>query len=96
VAGYVNRTESLEHAVRREVKEETGMEAEEIRFNRTKFFEPSNTLMCNFTVFVEDDSQLNPNREIDSYQWFSFDEAKANIKPGSLAAEFLNAYLQEA
>jgi NAD+ diphosphatase len=72
------------------------MRAEEIRFNRTKFFEPSNTLMCNFTVFVEDDSQLNPNREIDSYQWFSFDEAKANIKPGSLAAEFLNAYLQEA
>ncbi len=96
VAGYVNRTESLEHAVRREVNEETGMRAEEIRFNRTKFFEPSNTLMCNFTVFVEDDSQLNPNQEIDSYQWFGFDEAKANIKPGSLAAEFLNAYLQEA
>ena len=95
VAGYVNRTEALEHAVRREVQEETGMHASEIRFNRTKFFEPSNTLMCNFTVFVEDDSLLNPNREIDSYQWFSFDEAKANIKPGSLAAEFLNAYLQE-
>ena len=23
-----------------------------LRFNRTKFFEPSNTLMCNFTAFV--------------------------------------------
>jgi NAD+ diphosphatase len=71
------------------------MRVSEIRFNRTKFFEPSNTLMCNFTAFAEDDSELNPNREIDSYEWFSFAEAKENIKPGSLAAEFLNAYLQE-
>ena len=96
VAGYVNRTESLEHAVRREIKEETGMRVSEIRFNRTKFFEPSNTLMCNFTAFAEDASELNPNQEIDSCRWFSFAEAKENIKPGSLAAEFLNKYLEDA
>ena len=46
VAGYVNRGEQLEHAALREIKEETGMTAAKIRFNRTKFFEPSNTLMC--------------------------------------------------
>ena len=45
VAGYVNRTESLEHATMRELKVETGMTAERIVFNRTQFFEPSNTLM---------------------------------------------------
>ena len=96
VAGYVNRTEGLEHAVRREVKEETGMDVSQIRFNRTKFFEPSNTLMCNFTAFVENDSALNPNQEIDSCHWFGYADARKNIKPGSLAAEFLNAYLDEA
>ncbi|MCR5007015.1 MAG: NUDIX domain-containing protein [Oribacterium sp.] len=95
VAGYVNRGEQLEHAVVRELKEETGMTASHIRFNRTKFFEPSNTLMCNFTVYVEDDSELSTNKEIDSFNWFSFDDARKNIKPGSLAAEFLNAYLDE-
>ena len=52
VAGYVNRGEAEEHAVVREVREETGLEVEHLRFNRTKFFEPSNTLMCNFTAFV--------------------------------------------
>lgn len=51
VAGYVNRGESAENAVRREILEETGLHAGRIRFNRTRFFEPSNTLMCNFTAF---------------------------------------------
>lgn len=49
VAGYVNRTEQLEHAVAREIKEETGMTVSSIKFNRTQFYEPSDVLMCNFT-----------------------------------------------
>ena len=93
VAGYVNKGEQLEHAAIREVKEETGMTAERIQFNRTSFFEKSNTLMCNFTVFVKDTSELNPNHEIDAYEWFTPEEAKANIMRDSLASKFLNAYL---
>ena len=95
VAGYVNRGEACEAAVVREVKEETGMTVSGIHFNRTRFFEPSNTLMCNFTAYVKDDSELDPNEEIDAYTWFTPDEARANIRPNSLAAEFLNAYLDE-
>lgn len=95
VAGYVNRGEALEHAVGREIKEETGMTVSRIRFNRTSFFEPSNTLMCNFTAFVKDASELSPNREIDSYQWFTPEAAQQNIRPNSLAERFLNAYLEE-
>lgn len=95
VAGYVNRGEQLEYAVGREIKEETGMTVNRIKFNRTSFFEPSNTLMCNFTAFVKDASEISPNGEIDSYQWFTPDEARKNIRPDSLAEKFLNAYLDE-
>ena len=95
VAGYVNRGECAEDAVVREIKEETGMDAERIHFNRTKFFEPSNTLMINFTAYIKDASALHINAEIDRCKWFTPEEARANIKPGSLAAEFLNAYLDE-
>ena len=95
VAGYVNRGEAAEHAVAREINEETGMKAARIRFNRTKFFEPSNTLMVNFTAWVEDAQALHVNGEVDRYRWFAPDEARANIKPGSLAGEFLNAYLDD-
>lgn len=93
VAGYVNRGERIEDAAVREIKEETGMTASRVHFNRTSFFEKSNTLMCNFTAFVKDASELNPNKEIDSYKWFDPDEARKNILPDSLASKFLNAYL---
>lgn len=96
VAGYVNRGEAVEHAAGREIKEETGMTVSHIRFNRTSFFEPSNTLMCNFTAFVKDDSELAPNGEIDAYEWFTPEEARKNIRPESLAERFLVAYLADA
>jgi NAD+ diphosphatase len=95
VAGYVSRGESLEDAVAREVKEETGMTVSRMKFNRTQFFEKSDTLMCNFTAFVKDDSELAPNYEIDSCAWFTREEARANIRPDSLAEFFLVSYLNE-
>ena len=93
VAGYINRGERAEHAVIREIREETGLTATEVRFNRTKFFEPSNTLMINFTAFIRDAGELHTNAEVDRYKWFTPREARENIRPNSLAAEFLNAYL---
>ena len=96
VAGYVNRGEALEHAVRREIMEELGLTVTELKFNRTRFYEPSNTLMCNFTVWADCAGDLHPNDEIDSYHWFTPEEAKKEIKPESLASAFLCAYLDEA
>lgn len=95
VAGYVTKRESLEDAVIREIREETGMTVSHMKFNRTQYYEGSDTLMCNFTVFVEDAHELNVNYEIDSYSWFSRSEARENIRPNSLASFFLNAYLDE-
>ena len=93
VAGYVNRGEDAEQTVGREILEETGLVAKKISFNRSKYFERSNTLMLNWTVEIEDASALKPNSEVDSYHWFSFDEARKNIKDCSLAQYFLNSYL---
>lgn len=93
VAGYVNPGEALEEAVRREIKEETGMNVKRLMYNKSRFFPPSDTLMCNFTVWV-DRAELNTNREIDSYSWFSEEDARRNIRENSLAKKFLISYLE--
>ena len=95
VAGYVNRGEACEHAAAREISEETGMRVERLQFNRTQFFEPSNTLMVNFTAYVRDAAELRTNAEIDRCKWFAPAEARRNIRPGSLAEKFLDAYLDD-
>ena len=93
VAGYVNRGEDAEQTVAREILEETGLVAKTISFNRSKYFGRSNTLMLNWTVEIEDASVIKTNSEVDSYQWFTFDDARKNIKKCSLAEWFLNTYL---
>ena len=92
VAGYVNQGEDAEAAAARELKEELGLTAQSVRFNRSHFFAPSNTLMLNFTVTVND-SDVHPNEEVDAWRWFTVEEAKQQIKPNSLARTFLNGYL---
>ena len=88
VAGYISRGEDAEAAVKREVFEETGMTVDRLQFNKTSFFEPSNTLMVNFACMIEHPEDLKVNEEVDNFKWFTFDEARANIKKNSLAEIF--------
>ncbi len=95
VAGYVNKGEDAETAALREIREELGVEAAEIRFNRTHYFGPSNTLMINFRILL-DSEEIHPNEEIDSWQWFSLEEARERVRPNSLARDFLEGMLDGA
>lgn len=95
VAGYVNQGESLEEGLIREVKEELGLNVTACRYMRSRYFEKSNTLMCNFLSVVDSESLNGVNYEIDRLAWFEFDEAKACIKHGSLAEEFLLRALED-
>ncbi len=92
VAGYVNQGEDAEQAAVREIKEEMGLDVEEVKFNHSHYFAPSNTLMLNFTAIVHDE-HVHANEEIDSYKWFSIEEARKSIRPNSLAKDFLIGFL---
>lgn len=95
VAGYVNRGENAETTVSREIKEETGLSINEIHFNASRYFAKSNSLMLNFIAYTDHPEEICVNREVDSYSWFSFEDAVKNIKEGSLAKEFLLSYVNQ-
>lgn len=95
VAGYINRGEAAEDAVARELKEEIGLDAREITFNKSKFFEKSNTLMNNFYCVANTEDLSGITKEVDLATWFTFEEARKNIAHGSLAEEFLLTFLDK-
>ena len=101
VAGYVNKGEAAEHTVIRELQEELGITLTEsqLSFNHSGYFAKSNTLMLNFicasSLDVADASAIHPNDEIDSWCWFSLQDAAAALPAGSLAAQFFNRYLAQ-
>ncbi len=91
-AGYVNKGEDAEHAVAREVREELSLTVKDIRFNHSRYFPPSNTLMLNFRATAESED-VHLNDEVQAYAWFDFAQAERQIRQNSLAQAFLKGWL---
>lgn len=89
VAGYVNKTETLEHALVREIQEEVNLKVKDFKFNESSYFEKSNSLICNFIVCVENEN-FELTQEVDSAHWFTLQNAIKEVKESSLAEYFLN------
>ena len=89
IAGFCEVGETVEDTVRREVLEEVGLTVTSAQFRHSRYYPRTNTLILNFTVTVEE-GDVHPNEEIDAWRWFSRDEAREAILPGSMAARFLN------
>jgi NAD+ diphosphatase len=84
----VDKGETAEHAVRRELMEELGLEAQSVRYLGSHYYAPSETLMLNFEATVAE-SEAHPNFEVDSWRWYKITEACAAVKPGGLAERLL-------
>ncbi len=91
-AGYIGQGENAEDTVRREIKEELNLDVVSLAFNKSSYFQASNTLMLNFVVKVA--GEVTPNHEVDDWAWFEQSAAVFHIKEKSLAKHFLLHYLE--
>lgn len=95
VAGYVNKGESGEEALRREMMEEVSLKAKGIDYNRSEYFKESNTLIFNYGCYVENENFKVDGVEVGAGNWFTIDEARKNIVSGSLAERFMLDYFKK-
>lgn len=91
VAGYIDKGETAEAALIREVKEELSMTVQKLSFLRSHYYAPSETLMLLYAVTVSEETAV-PNREVDSWEWVPVESALSLTKPGGLAETFLLDY----
>lgn len=94
VAGYVNKGETLEHALYREMGEEIGRYPSKVEFNKSAYFAKSNTLISNFAVTLTCED-IFPNYEIDSYDWVDVSIAKELVRERKFTLDLLNNYLNK-
>lgn len=93
LAGYINKGESAEEALIREVKEEICLNVTEFQYKTSFYYEKSNTLMLSFHCVVDSDDLSHISDEVDTAQWYSFDDARKAVRKDSLAENFLIANL---
>lgn len=73
VTGYVSDAETLEEAVVREVKEETGQDVSECQYVSSYYFAPKQLIMIGFLARVKK-SEFGHSEEVDALHWYKIEE----------------------
>lgn len=78
VSGYMIDGETIEDAVIREVKEETGQDVISSNYISSYYFAPKQLIMIGFIAYVKK-SQFSNSEEVDDIKWYKKDEVDAVI-----------------
>lgn len=73
VSGYMTDGETIEEAVAREVKEETGQDVISCQYVSSYYFAPKQLIMIGFIAYVNK-SQFSNSPEMDDIKWYKKDE----------------------
>lgn len=95
VAGHIKIGESAEESVIREVKEELGLDVEELQFIQTYPYERKDMLMLGFWTKVKK-ANFVLSKEVDEAKWFAFEDALEQMKEGSIAWQLVKAVIENS
>ncbi len=91
LAGFCEPGESLEQALRREVREEVGLEVENLRYFGSQSWPFPHSLMVAFTCQYAAGSLLLQPEEIEDARWFPSHALPALSPPISIARQLIDA-----
>lgn len=94
IAGFMEAGESAEHAVHREVFEETGLKIKNITYKGSQSWPFPDQIMLAFTAEYESGEIKIQEEEIAEARWFKKSAIPAGPKPGSVAWNLINDKFQ--
>lgn len=92
VAGFVDNGESLEAAVRREIKEETGVDVDEIQYIGSQNWPFPSQLMVGFLAHYSGGDVVVDHTELEEAAWFPRDALPAGPSRHSIAGFIIENY----
>ncbi len=95
IAGFIEAGESAEHAVLREVQEETGLKIKNIRYFASQSWPYPDQLMLGFFADYQSGSLALQTEELHEAAWFSPDALPPIPKAGSMANRLIDRWLSE-
>ncbi len=95
IAGFVEHGESLEQCVQREVKEETGLEIQNIRYSHSQPWPFPDQLMLGFFAEYKSGDIVLQESELSDAQWFDLDNLPVIPKEGSIAYDLIHQFIKD-
>ena len=96
MAGFVETGETLEEAVHREVKEETGLEIKNLRYFGSQPWPYPCGLMIGFNADYAGGTLRLQKSELSAGAWFGIDDMPQMPEKLSIARRLIDAWLDEA
>lgn len=90
LAGFIEAGESAEHAVRREVLEETGIRVRNVRYYGSQSWPFPSQLMLGFTAEYESGEIRVQEDELQNAAWFPRNGCPETAPPGSMAYRLIH------
>ncbi|MDE6913978.1 MAG: NUDIX domain-containing protein [Lachnospiraceae bacterium] len=93
VAGIMKIGESAEEAVIREIKEEIGLDADEVKFIKSYPYKKKEMLMLGYKANVKK-ADFKISEEVDSAEWVKFEDALSLLREGSIGWQLVKKIIE--
>jgi NAD+ diphosphatase len=94
VSGYVTSGETVENTVAREVKEETGITVDNIKYLGSEFLASKDILMLTFMAhYVE--GKINKSSEVEWVEWGNLQDALCEMRQDEIGKRIVRKVFRE-